>query len=84
MLWENIVGYAAAALTTICFIPQALKVIHTRDTKAISLVMYGLFTAGVALWLCYGLILSNWPMIIANGITLLLAGTILFFKIRLG
>lgn len=82
MFYGDFVGYAAATLTTVCFIPQALKVIRTRDTRAISLAMYASFSMGVALWLCYGVILSNWPMIIANSVTLLLAGTILALKIR--
>lgn len=78
------IGGAAATLTTCSFIPQALRVWRTKHTKDISLLMYTLFTIGVALWLAYGILLASWPIILANGITLLLAGTVLVFKLRLG
>jgi len=77
-------GSSAAALTTIAFIPQAWKVWHTNHTADISLGMYILFTAGVALWLAYGLMLDSWPIIIANSVTLLLAGIVLAMKIKFG
>ncbi|MBU1777488.1 MAG: SemiSWEET transporter, partial [Gammaproteobacteria bacterium] len=69
------IGSAAATLTTTAFIPQALKVWHTRHTADISLGMYAMFTLGVALWLAYGILLGAWPVVVANAITLLLAGT---------
>ncbi|KPF69417.1 hypothetical protein IP84_06125 [beta proteobacterium AAP99] len=78
------IGYAAAALTTASFIPQAWQVIRTRDTRSLSLPMYATFTAGVALWLGYGAVLQAWPIIIANAITLALALFILVMKLRLG
>jgi MtN3 and saliva related transmembrane protein len=78
------VGSAAATLTTTAFIPQALKVWHTRHTADISLGMYAMFTLGVALWLAYGILLGAWPIVIANSITLLLAGTVLVMKLRFG
>lgn len=78
------IGSAAAILTTSAFIPQVLKVLRTRHTADISLGMYALFTLGVALWLTYGILLGAWPIIVANGITLLLAGTVLTMKVRLG
>jgi MtN3 and saliva related transmembrane protein len=78
------IGSAAATLTTTAFIPQALKVWHTRHTADISLGMYAMFTLGVALWLAYGILLQAWPIIAANSITLLLAGTVLVMKIRFG
>lgn len=78
------IGGIAATLTTCSFIPQVLRVLQTRHTKDISLSMYALFTTGVALWLAYGILLGAWPIIIANGITLLLAGIVLILKIRLG
>lgn len=77
-------GYAAAALTTFAFIPQAVMTIKTRDTHGISRGMYLMFTIGVALWLVYGIILGSWPMIFANTVTLALAGTILVLKLRYG
>jgi MtN3 and saliva related transmembrane protein len=78
------IGGIAAALTTCSFIPQVWRVWQTRHTKDISLLMYTLFTVGVALWLAYGILLDAWPIIIANSITLLLAGTVLVMKLRFG
>lgn len=75
-------GYTAAFCTTVAFIPQVLQVIRTRDTQAISLSMYLIFAFGVAMWLAYGVVLNNLPMIIANIITLLLALVVVFFKLR--
>lgn len=77
-------GSIAATLTTCSFIPQVWRVWKTRHTEDISLLMYTLFTTGVALWLVYGILLAEWPIIIANGITLLLAGTVLLLKLRFG
>ena len=78
------IGGIAATLTTCSFIPQAWRVWQTRHTKDISLLMYTLFTFGVALWLVYGILLDAWPIIIANGITLVLAGAVLVMKLRFG
>ena len=74
-------GYAAATCTTVSFLPQALLTLRTRDVSGISLGMYSAFTFGVALWLCYGWRLGEWPIIIANACTLLLAATILVTKL---
>ena len=70
-------GYAAATLTTGAFVPQAWHTFRSTDLAGISLSMYGAFTLGVALWLLYGLALGEWPIIVANTITLALAATIL-------
>lgn len=78
---NEIIGYAAASLTTVSFLPQAIKVIQTRDTKSISLTMYILFSVGVCTWLVYGILINNLPIILANAITLSLASVILYFKI---
>lgn len=75
------VGYAAAALTTLSFVPQALLTLRTRDVSGISGTMYACFTLGVALWLCYGVLMGNWPIIVANAVTLALAATILAAKL---
>lgn len=77
-------GYAAAMLTTMSFIPQAVKTIRTRETHGISLGMYVIFVIGVALWLAYGIAIASLPMILANTATLGLAGTILALKLRYG
>lgn len=71
------VGYVAASLTTASFVPQALLTLRTRRADGISLPMYALFTAGVALWLAYGLLTGAWPVILANAVTLVLAALIL-------
>jgi len=75
------IGYCAAFLTTIAFVPQALQSWRTRDLSGISLGMYSLFTAGVGLWLVYGLIIEKWPLILANALTFALALSILFLKL---
>lgn len=77
-------GSIAATFTTCAFIPQVWRVLRTRHTRDISLGMYALFTTGVALWLVYGILLGAWPIIIANGITLILAGMVLVLKLRFG
>lgn len=78
----EVVGAVAALLTTAAFVPQAFKVLRTREKAAISLTMYALFTAGVALWLAYGIITVQWSITIANAITLALAALILGVKLR--
>ena len=78
---QEILGYCAAALTTGSFLPQALLTLRTRDVSGISFGMYSAFTAGVALWLVYGVLLGQWPIVVANAVTLCLASTILFIKI---
>nr|MBS0020782.1 SemiSWEET transporter [Gammaproteobacteria bacterium] len=80
----TLTGFAAAALTTFAFVPQVVRTLRTRDTRAISLWMYVLFTAGVFLWLVYGSVLALWPVVIANGVTFLLAFAVLVLKIRNG
>ena len=78
------IGYAAASLTTASFVPQALLTLRTRDVSGISLGMYSAFTLGTAFWLLYGLRLGQWPIVVANALTLGLAAVILFTKIRAG
>jgi MtN3 and saliva related transmembrane protein len=73
----DILGYAAATLTTVSFIPQAMKTLGTGDTRGISLSMYTFFTSGIALWLAYGLLNHNGPLIASNAVTVVLAGLIL-------
>jgi len=78
----TLIGLSAATLTTISFIPQVIKVWKTKKTKDISLRMYIIFCTGMALWLIYGIMLKEIPIILANSITIILASIILFFKIR--
>ena len=78
----ELIGYCAAFLTTIAFLPQAVQSWRTRDLSGISVGMYSLFTAGVGLWLIYGLIIEKWPLILANALTFVLALSILVLKLR--
>lgn len=82
--WHELVGYGAAILTTLSFVPQAWLTFRTRDVRGISLGMYSVFTVGVALWLLYGWMMGAWPIVIANGVTLALASVILAMKLRYG
>ncbi len=79
---HELTGYLAASLTTLSFVPQVLHTLRTRDTRAISLGMYLLFSAGVGLWLVYGVFIRAWPIILANAVTLVLASTVLWHKLR--
>jgi MtN3 and saliva related transmembrane protein len=82
MTATDIIGFFAATLTTASFIPQAWLTFKTKDVSGISLGMYSVFTAGVAGWLVYGLLLQAWPVVIANTVTLALASGILAMKLR--
>ena len=78
---HDLIGYCAAFLTTIAFLPQAIQSWRTRDLSGISVGMYSLFTTGVGLWLIYGLHIDKWPIILANALTFVLALSILLLKI---
>ena len=76
------IGFFAAFCTTIAFLPQAIKVYKTKSTKDISLYMFLIFTVGVISWLIYGLIINDWPIILANAVTLVLSFFILIYKLK--
>lgn len=78
------IGLAAAFVTTFCWLPQAIRIIRTRDTWAISLPAYGAFAAGIALWLVYGIALGDLPLILSNTVTLGLQLVIVGLKLRYG
>lgn len=78
----DILGYIAATLTTIAFLPQVLKTWRSRSAKDVSLVMMITFSVGVFLWLLYGLAIQAMPVILANATTLILALLIVILKIR--
>ena len=80
----DLIGSLAACLTTVSFVPQAWLTFKTRDVSGVSLLMYSVFTVGVALWLVYGVLLGSWPIVIANAITLVLALMILGMKLVYG
>lgn len=78
----ELIGMIAAFFTTIAFLPQAIKVIKTKNTQDLSLSMYSILCTGLLLWLIYGIQIDSLPIIIANGITLILSSTILIVKIK--
>ncbi|NIX76298.1 SemiSWEET transporter [Microvirga sp. c23x22] len=80
----EILGFVAAVLTTLCWLPQALRTLRTKDTKSLSLVTQSSLTLGVGLWLIYGILLGNLPLILANAVTFVLVVLILAMKLRYG
>ena len=80
----DFVGLTGAALTTLCWLPQALKAIREKETRALSLPATAAFTGGVGLWLVYGLAIHDWPLIGSNAVTLALMMVILAMKLRYG
>ena len=76
------VGYAAALTTTVCWLPQALKILRERQTEGISLLTQSVFVTGIFLWLIYGLSVASPQLVAANAVTLLLAAAILVLKLR--
>jgi MtN3 and saliva related transmembrane protein len=78
----DLIGYIAAFLTTISFLPQAIKTIKSKNTDGISFAMYLLFVVGVGFWLLYGILIGNHVIIIANFITFILSGLVLLIKIK--
>ena len=82
MTLVDLLGTAAATLTTGCFVPQVVRLWRTRNAEGISLVTFTAFALGVALWFAYGVILHSWPIILANAITLVLAFAIIALTLR--
>ncbi|GGE25777.1 SemiSWEET transporter [Streptococcus himalayensis] len=76
------IGTVAAILTTFAFVPQVLKVMKTKDTESIALGMYLMQVTGIFLWLCHGIRIGDWPLIMANSVSLILSGMILYYKLR--
>lgn len=77
----SLIGYPAAILTTLAFVPQAWQSWRSRDLSGISLPMYSLFTLGVGLWALYGLLIGSLPIMLANLVTLGLAASVLWLKV---
>jgi MtN3 and saliva related transmembrane protein len=84
VLKSTFLGLTAALCTTVAFVPQVMKTWKTRSTVDISLSMYLILLLGIILWLAYGVLLGDAPLIAANGITLVLAMSILIFKLQYG
>lgn len=82
MTVETFLGLLAATLTTIAFVPQVVRAWRTRSTHDISLPMFVILACGITLWLVYGLLIGDLPLIVANLVTLVLVLTVLFLKLR--
>lgn len=83
-LSTELIGGLAAVLTTLCWLPQAWKILRSRETRDLSLTAYLAFAGGVALWLVYGVLIGSIPVIMANAVTLVLLLGILSLKLRYG
>ncbi len=79
---QQYIGMIAAVLTSASFVPQALKVIKTKDTSGISLIMYSMFVLGVVLWTIHGFIINDLAVILANIVTFFFAAIVLIYKIK--
>jgi len=84
MDYVSIIGFIAATCTTSAFLPQVIKAWKYKETKDLSLIMYITISVGFAMWLIYGILITAWPVIIANGLVLLLTFSILGLKIKYG
>ena len=78
---HTIIGLAAGFCTTIAFLPQAMKTWKTKSAKDLSLGMYSIFCTGIVLWLTYGIIIQDLPIILTNVASMTLAASILYFKL---
>ena len=78
----TLLGFVAAACTTVAFVPQVVRSWRTRSTRDVSLTMFAVMTSGVLLWLIYGLLIHDRPLVVANGVTFVLSLTILVMKLR--
>jgi MtN3 and saliva related transmembrane protein len=81
---SDILGYLAGTLTTAALVPQVWRTFRTKDVSGISLRMYTIFTIGIAVWLAYGVLLDETPMLVANSVSLVLACAVLAMKLKYG
>lgn len=79
---DKLLGLLAGFLTTVAFVPQVVKTWKSKSARDLSVVMFSLFCAGVFLWMIYGIMINELPVILWNVVTLILALIILFFKLR--
>ena len=84
MNWITVMGFIAGMCTTSAFLPQVVKIFRTRKTEDISLFMYIILTTGILLWVIYGSLIGDIPLVLANGITFIFASSILVLKLRHG
>jgi MtN3 and saliva related transmembrane protein len=81
---HDLIGYVAATLTTVSFVPQVIKTWKSKHAADVSLLMYCIFTVGIITWLVYGILSQAWPVAAANAVTLVLALMILTMKLKWG
>lgn len=84
MNYVNIIGFTAGTLTTIAFVPQAIKIWKTKSAKDISLGMFVMLCTGISLWVIYGILVKSLPVVVANATTLVFALSILVLKLKRG
>jgi MtN3 and saliva related transmembrane protein len=82
--WITLIGLIAAICTTCSFLPQVIKILQSKRTNDVSLLMYAILTTGLFLWLIYGFIIKDFPLILANTISFTLSMCVLLLKIRHG
>ena len=80
--WTNLLGLCAGFFTTLSFLPQFLKAWKSRSTHDISIGMFSLLAVGIMLWIVYGAVTNDIPVIVANSVTLVFVGLILALKLR--
>ena len=76
------IGYAAATMTTVSFLPQLIRVVRLRSAREISLLMFLVFSAGTFSWMVYGLLTHSMPVVVANVVTFVLSMSILVLKLK--
>ena len=79
-----LIGLVAASLTTFAFLPQSIKAIRTKHTKDLSLPMLLMLETGIVIWIIYGFIISDIPLLAANFISFVFITAILILKIKHG
>lgn len=78
---EELIGIIAGIFTTVAVTPQIIKAIKTKKVNDVSAFMYIILCIGVGLWTVYGIMKKDWPIIITNGISLILNGIMLFIVV---
>ncbi len=81
-MWGSIIGFIAGFCTTVAFLPQVMRIYQNKSAKDISLPMYIILFLGISLWIVYGLFINSYALIIANCITIILAGAIIVMKLK--
>ena len=80
--FTEIIGFCAAIMTTLSFVPQIVLIIRTRRTSGISLLMYSIYVVGIVMWFAYGVMTESLPLILSQTVTLVITGSILFIAAK--